>query len=57
MTIYVVLHHGEIDRAFRSKKDACNYAFDGDVNEDEFSILEAAPENGGEWNIVECSLE
>lgn len=54
--IYVVLHNGSVEKAFRKKKDALTYVFDGeDVGE--LHISEVADMTGGEWSIEECPLE
>lgn len=56
MMIYVVLHHGQVEKAFKKEKDAKDYVFDGEDIGD-IHITNVGPETGGEWSIEECSLE
>ena len=56
MTIYVVFHRGQLEKAFKKEKDAKDYVFDGDDVGD-IHITNVGPETGGEWSIEECPLE
>lgn len=56
MIIYVVLHYGEVEKAFKNSKDALNYVLDGE-DVDDIPISNVGPMTDGEWTIETCYLE
>ncbi|MBR3623411.1 MAG: hypothetical protein IKN43_08705 [Selenomonadaceae bacterium] len=54
--IYVVLHYGQVEKVFKTEKDALNYVFDGE-DTGNISISDVVVATSGVWEVKACNLE